>query len=157
MTNHVHLLLTPHAADSCASLMKNLGQRYVQDVNYRLGRNGTLWEGRFKSSMVTTERHVLACYRYIELNPVRAGMVRNPDEYRWSSYAMNAGGETVGWLIPHNAYASLGANSSRCANYRALCTEALPEVVLEEIRKATRVGYPVGATRRPRGRPWTAK
>ena len=90
MTNHVHLLLTPHTPDACARLMKNLGQCYVQGVNQRLRRTGTLWEGRFHSCLVTAERYVLACYRYIELNPVRAGMVAAPGEYRWSSYRANA-------------------------------------------------------------------
>src|SRR5262249_33323002 len=83
MTNHVHLLLTPETQTACGLLMKNLGQRYVQTVNRRLDRSGTLWEGRFKSCLVPSESYVLACYRYIELNPVRAGMVCAPEQYRW--------------------------------------------------------------------------
>src|SRR3989440_5617612 len=93
MTNHVHLLLTPHAADACALLMKYLSQCYVQRVNKRTGRSGTLWEGRFRSCLVASEHYVLACYRYIELNPVRAGMVSHPADYPWSSYAANSPGK----------------------------------------------------------------
>src|ERR1700757_3980819 len=89
MTNHVHLLLTPQTTDSCALLMKRLGQRYVQYVNGNYGRSGTLWEGRFRSAVVQSERYLLACSRYIELNPVRAAMVGHPRQYRWSSYRIN--------------------------------------------------------------------
>ena len=93
MTNHVHLLLTPEKANSVALLMKNLGQRYVQYVNRVYRRSGTLWEGRFRSCLTQTDDYVLACYRYIELNPVRAAMVRHPRDYRWSSYPANADGK----------------------------------------------------------------
>src|SRR5438105_2497922 len=86
MTNHVHLLLTPEQANSASQLMKHLGQRYVQYVNRSYRRSGTLWEGRFRSCLTQEETYVLACYRYIELNPVRAQMARHPREYRWSSY-----------------------------------------------------------------------
>ena len=86
MTNHVHLLLTPARDDSAALMMKHLGQRYVQYVNRTYRRSGTLWEGRFRSCLTQSEDYVLACYRYIELNPVRAGMVLKPQDYRWSSY-----------------------------------------------------------------------
>src|SRR5436189_377067 len=113
MTNHVHLLLTPQAMDSCALVMKNVGQRYVQMVNKRLQRTGTLWEGRFKSCVVGSEGYVLACYRYIELNPVRAGMVVGPGLYRWSSYRANAGGEVDSLLSPHAAYEALGLDMEK--------------------------------------------
>ena len=86
MTNHVHLLLTPEKENSAALLMKNLGQRYVQYINRTYRRSGTLWEGRFRSCLTQTEDYVLACYRYIELNPVRANMVNHPRAYPWSSY-----------------------------------------------------------------------
>src|SRR5215467_13960820 len=85
MTNHVHLLLTPQTTDGCGLLMKRLGQCYVQYVNRSYGRSGTLWEGRFRSALVQSERYLLACSRYIELNPVRAAIVRHPSHYRWSS------------------------------------------------------------------------
>jgi putative transposase len=80
--------------------MKFLGQRYVQYVNRVYKRSGSLWEGRFRSSLVQTERYVLGCYRYIEMNPVRANMVKHPGEYPWSSYAANARGKKVEWLVP---------------------------------------------------------
>ena len=83
MTNHVHLLLTPEQYDSAALLMKHLGQRYVQYINRGYRRSGTLWEGRFRSCLVQERNYVLACYRYIEMNPVRAGMATHPAEYRW--------------------------------------------------------------------------
>jgi len=158
MTNHVHLLLTPHTASACALLMKNLGQCYVQGVNHRLCRTGTLWEGRFHSCLVSSESYVLACYRYIELNPVRAGMVAAPDQYRWSSYGANAEGEVDGFLRSHAAYESLGREADQRARaYKGLCEDGLPMFVVEEIRKATRIGCVVGTRRRSRGRPPKAK
>jgi putative transposase len=154
MTNHVHLLLTPHTPDSCGLLMKNLGQCYVQKVNHRLGRSGTLWEGRFHSSPVTSDGYVLACYRYIELNPVRAGMSAVPEDYRWSSYCSNAHGRHDQLLRPHAAYERLGSEGEpRSSAYRTMCNAGIPSMVLEEIRKAARVGCPIGSIRRGRGRP----
>ncbi len=154
MTNHVHLLVTPHAAESCARLMKNVGQHHVQRINSRRKRTGTLWEGRFYSCPVTTERYLLACYRYIELNPLRAGMVSHPAEYGWSSYRVNAGGKRDGLLTPHPAYVGLGEDDERRRlAYRELCEQPLQAQAIDEIRKATRGGYVVGTPRRPRGRP----
>jgi putative transposase len=147
MTNHVHLLVTPHATNACAQLMKNLSQQYVQRTNYRLGRSGTLWEGRFHSSLVTTEHYVLACYRYIELNPVRAGMVESAHQYGWSSHAANARGQ-CGFLQPHAAFKALGAGA-----YQELCDAGLGHQELEEIRSTIRTGRATGAVRRKRGRP----
>jgi len=154
MTNHVHLLITPHTPDSCAKLMKNLGQNHVQRINSRRRRTGTLWEGRFWSCPVTTERYVLCCYRYVELNPARAGIVQHPGDYPWSSYQQNIEGNPGGLLDPHAVYLSIAAEkTARGKDYRALCDEPLAPEVIEEIRKATRGGYVVGAARRPRGRP----
>lgn len=99
MTNHVHLLLTPQRVDSVALTMKHLGQRYVQYINRTYRRSGTLWEERFKSCLAQDEAYVLACYRYIEPNPVRASMVKRPGEYRWSSYRANALGEADELLV----------------------------------------------------------
>jgi putative transposase len=158
MTNHVHLLLTPETSDSCALLMKNLGQRYVQRVNRQLERTGTLWEGRFKSCLVRSESYVLACYRYIELNPVRAGLVALPGQYRWSSYANNAEGRMGGSLSAHPVYEALGLDvEQRTLAYRRLCETPPQESEIEEIRKATRLGCVTGAKRRGRGRPREAK
>jgi len=89
MTNHVHLLLTPMTSNGVGYLMKRLGQRYVQYINRTYLRSGSLWEGRFRSCLVQGARYALTCYRYIELNPVRASMVQHPAEYRWSSYRAN--------------------------------------------------------------------
>jgi putative transposase len=158
MSNHVHLLITPQTPDACGAFMKHLGQCYVQAVNKRLARSGTLWEGRFRSSLVQSESYVLACYRYIELNPVRAGMVSSPDDYSWSSYAANAEGKENALLQSHPAYESLGQDRrQRTAAYKELCGDALPLIDLEQIRKATSVGCVVGAPRRQRGRPFMAK
>jgi putative transposase len=155
MTNHVHLLLTPHVPDGCSLLMKHLGQCHVQRINRRLGRTGTLWEGRFRSCLVPSERYILACYRYIDLNPVRAGMVGAPDEYRWSSYALNAGGSGLDFVEPHEVYEALGDDApQRASAYRDLCRAEPPEKLIDEIRKATRVGCVAGTPRKSRGRPW---
>lgn len=148
MTNHVHLLLTPRTRDSCAFLMKRLGQCYVQTINRSLGRTGTLWEGRFRSCLVASSDYVVACYRYIELNPVRAGMVRRPDEYPWSSFLANAAEEHDPLLSPHPALESVGAVA-----YRAFFDAPFENCLLEEIRKATRNGYELGKPRKSRGRP----
>jgi putative transposase len=158
MTNHVHLLLTPQAEDSCARAMKNVGQRYVQTVNKRLERTGTLWEGRFKSCVVPSEAYVLACYRYIELNPVRARMVDSPGSYRWSSYRVNAEGDADGLVSPHPSYDALGLDGGqRLSAYRALFESAPSAPIVEEIRKATRIGCVAGKKREERGRPWDGR
>lgn len=148
MTNHVHLLVTPHAETSCAGLMKRLGQCYVQRLNTRLERKGTLWEGRFRSGLVASEHHLLACYRYIELNPVRAGIVRGPEDYRWSSYRSNALGEASSLITPHAAYLSLDRSSERRRQaYAALFREPLSRDFMDEIRIATARGIVVGAAK----------
>ena len=108
MTNHVHLLMTAAKDDGPSLLMKHLGQRYVQYVNRLYGRSGTMWEGRFRSSIVQQRAYLLRCHRCIELNPVRAGMVSHPAEYRWSSYRANAGHTTSSLVTPHAEYLALG-------------------------------------------------
>jgi putative transposase len=101
MDNHVHLLVTPAKDDSMSRMMKAVGERYVRAFNKRHKRTGTLWEGRFKSSIVETAKYLFTLYRYIELNPVRAGMVAHPSEYAWSSYGANAEGAEVILVKPH--------------------------------------------------------
>ena len=153
MSNHVHLLLTPRDGASFTSFMKSLSQSYVQYVNRTAMRTGTLWEGRFRSCLVASDHYVFACYRYIEMNPVRAGMVASPAEYRWSSYKANAHGG-VGFIQPHPAYVGMAAETvDRGKAYREMFGSAVDEKVLEDIRKATRGGHPAGASRRGRGRP----
>jgi putative transposase len=125
MTNHVHLLLTPEQHDSAALLMKHLGQRYVQYINRGYRRSGTLWEGRFRSCLVQERNYVLACYRYIEMNPVRAGMVTHPAEYL-------ALGET---------------EVARLVNYRHLFDTGIDPNLIAEIRTATNGNYALGTER----------
>lgn len=121
MTNHVHLVMTPHTSGSIAGTMQSLGRRYVYYVNHRYRRSGTLWEGRYKASLIDSEHYLLTCYRYIELNPVRAGMVARPGEYRWSSYNAHAHGTCDATLTFHSQYLALGGKSAqRQAAYQAL-------------------------------------
>lgn len=142
MTNHVHLLLTPAAVDSCATLIRDLGQRYVQYFNRRYARSGTLWESRYRSCLVDSATYVLACYRYIELNPVRAGMVVSPVDYRWSSHLGNAGRTVNKLLTPHPEYAALGADAAvRHASYRQLFARGDEPGFLAAVRDATNGGF----------------
>lgn len=140
MTNHVHLLLTPPSAGACAALMRELGQRYVQYFNRRHHRTGTLWEGRFHSSVIGTSDYVLACHCYIELNPVRAAMVTSPDAYRWSSHAGNTGMRNDSLLGRHVDYVALGGPHE----YARLFAEGLSPTMLAKIREAVHGGYPLG-------------
>lgn len=145
MTNHVHLLLTTAASDGVAALMKALGQRYVQYVNRSYRRSGTLWEGRYRSCLVQEESYLLTCQRYIELNPVRAGMVRHPAEYLWSSYRANAQGEASGLITPHPQYLAQGADATaRQLAYRELFRHELEPGVVDAIRQATNGNYALG-------------
>jgi putative transposase len=148
MTNHFHLLITPLMGRGASLLMKRLGQRYVQYVNKTYRRCGTLWDGRFRSSLVQTSRYVLACYRYIEMNPVRASMARHPGDYPWSSYAANAEGRHMKWLVPHGEYLALGLTTeSRYAAYRGLFASELDPTLLKAIRSAAHAGYAIGNQR----------
>jgi REP-associated tyrosine transposase len=144
MTNHVHMLLTPSTATGCIRLMQELGQRYVQHFNRRYDRSGTLWEGRYRSCIAESSRYVLACYRYIELNPLRAGMVQHPRDYAWSSYCVNAGERVDPAITPHAEFAALGdVPSKRYSAYRALFEEMLDPTLTTAIREATNRGYPL--------------
>ena len=108
MTNHVHLLVTPQTSNGVSRMMQTLGRHYVRYFNYTYQRTGTLWEGRFKSCVIDAEEYLLTCQRYIELNPVRAGMVDSPEDYVWSSYRANGLGANVKMHTPHVLYQSLG-------------------------------------------------
>jgi REP-associated tyrosine transposase len=146
MTNHVHLMITPHAPHSCSLLMKHLGQRFAQHCNRTWGRSGPLWEGRFHSSVVDSDGYLLRCQRYIERNPLRAGMVRHPAEYGWSSFRTNAFGLPSALISPHEVYLSLGRTEvNRRLAYRAMFD--VPEDVRElmAIREAARGGFALGS------------
>lgn len=145
MTNYVHLLLTPTCCAGAGLLMKGLGQRYVQYVNRTCQRTGTLWEGRFRSCLVQQDNYVLACYRYIEMNPVRAGMVIHPGDYRWTSYRANAQGELSGFISPHAVYSELGSGSAQRAEaYRSIFNDRLSPGLIEQIRSSTNGNYVLG-------------
>lgn len=148
MTNHVHLLLTPERPDGPALLMKHLGQRYVQYINRVYRRSGTLWEGRFRSCLAQDDNYVLACYRYIEMNPVRADMVSHPRYYRWSSYLANAEGKFDSLITPHALFVQLGRDEEkRREAYRALFAAHLDSGCIERIRNATNGNYALGNDR----------
>jgi putative transposase len=148
MTNHVHLLLTPERTEGPSRLMQAVGRRYVRHVNGGYRRTGTLWEGRYKSALIDSERYLLICSRYIELNPVRAGMVDRPDDYRWSSYRCNATGRRDEVTQPHPLYSRLGGDAEqRQASYRALFAGHLDEAVLTSIRQGTEAGEVIGNDR----------
>lgn len=138
MTNHVHLLVTPAEERSLPLLMQAMGRGYVQRLNKLYARTGTLWEGRYKASLVQDNCYLLTCQRYIELNPVRAGMIKRPDDYPYSSYPHNALGSTDPLVSPHPTYLALGSSTrDRLSAYRKLFGENLPSEVLDTVRDTT--------------------
>ena len=147
MTNHVHFLVTPEQPDSICRATRVIGSRYAYCFNKRYGRTGTVWEGRHKSSLVQSDRYFLACSRYIELNPVVAGMVDKPEQYKWSSYSVNAWGGASN-LTPHEEYFKLGRDSkARCYAYRELFKHHLSERDIHLIENASHYCHPVGDDR----------
>jgi len=148
MTNHIHLLLTPDKPDSLGKLFQAIGRHYVPYVNETYQRTGGLWEGRYKSSLVDSQNYLLRCMRYIEMNPVRAGMVKSPSEYRWSSYAANALGDSNFILTPHEEYLQLSSlKEKRLAIYQSMFTELASEDGWQAIRESVQTGTPVGSDR----------
>jgi putative transposase len=148
MTNHVHLLCTPRVDNAVSHLMQALGRQYVRYFNFSYKRTGTLWEGRFKSCLVQEESYLLQLYRYIELNPVRAGMVAQPSDYVWSSYQINALGKESELCTPHDCYLALGRDAAqRQANYRELFQSHVDGELLESIRLAVNKGFVFGNSR----------
>jgi putative transposase len=128
--------------------MKALGQCYVQYFNRTYQRSGSLWEGRYRSCLTQEEDYLLACHRYIELNPVRAAMVLHPADYHWSSYLANAQGEADALIQPHPAYEALGANAEdRQVAYRELFRHELEPGLVDEIRRATNGNFALGGER----------
>ena len=148
MTNHVHLLVTPHLETSIGKMMQMLGRYYVQYFNYTHKRTGTLWEGRYKATLIDTEEYLLTCMRYIELNPVRASMVNHPAEYPWSSYHYHALGKVDGLVTSHREYQCLGKTElERQSAYRQLFRAHISEMTLAEIREATNKAWVLGSER----------
>ncbi len=148
MTNHVHLLMTPSAEDSLSRVIQHLGGQYVQYVNKTYHRSGTLWEGRHKGSMVDADRYLLTCYRYIELNPVAAAMVKKPEQYQWSSYHTNGAGNQDDLISPHPVYTNLGATmKDRCYAYRELFREKLTDGGVHELKSCLSSNYILGDQR----------
>lgn len=145
MPNHVHLLASPNDADSLPRTMQSVGRRYVRYLNHRHQRSGTLWEGRYRATVVDAEPYFFRCSRYIELNPVRAGLAPDAGAYRWSSYKANALGSTDTLITPHALYRTLGADTAASsAAYRALFAQPLTESDLAAIRSATNRGWALG-------------
>jgi len=144
MSNHVHLLITPHDLHACALLMRELGGCYGSYFNRRYGRTGTLWEGRFRSCLVDSAAYVLACYRYIERNPVRAGIVQSMHEYEWSSFGVNSGAGTDSAVAAHAEYLALAEqDASRHSAYRVFAQTPDEGGFVATIREATAGGYPL--------------
>ncbi|MFM9886255.1 MAG: transposase [Burkholderiales bacterium] len=148
MTNHVHLLLTPRKAAAVPRLIMSLGRRYVQYVNRTHGRSGTLWDSRYKSSVIQPDTYLLRCQRYIELNPVRAAMVSDPAHYRWTSYRANALGVPDSLITAHALYLALGSgDKARQGAYRALFRSHLDKAEIDGIRLALNQNQPLGNAR----------
>ena len=146
MTNHIHLLATPHKENGISKMMQMLGRYYVQYYNYTYQRTGTLWEGRYKASLIDSETYALLCYRYIELNPVRADMIKHPAEYPWSSYRANAMGESDRLITPHLMYEALGQDEAlRQHQYRTLFDGQIDELSLMQMREATNKAWVLGS------------
>ena len=145
MTNHVHLLVTPGTASSLPKTMQGIGRVYVQYFNSRHRRTGTLWEGRYKAAIVDDERYLLTCMRYIELNPVRAGVVASPAGYLWSSHRANAYAGVDSLIRPHPVYRQLGESAeTRQAAYRELFRSSIAQDELCAIRDATQNAWALG-------------
>ena len=148
MTNHLHLLVTPGNQKSLPRTMQALGRRYVRHVNAASRRIGTLWEGRYRAAPIDSEAYFLACCRYIELNPVRAGMVVHPGDYVWSSYRAHALGTADALLRDHRLYRGLGRSpAERRGAYRALFGPPVDPAFLDELRAATNGGWALGDER----------
>jgi putative transposase len=146
MTNHVHLLVTPCEAGAVGAMMQDIGRRYVRVINTIHKRTGSLWEGRFKASLVDSESYLFNCHRYIELNPVRAGIVGHPAAYPWSSHGHYGSAHANGLITEHPEYQRLGrTENERRASFRALCAKPLQPHVIDQIRTAINTDSAVGS------------
>jgi putative transposase len=154
MTNHVHLILTPDEVHAISDAMHSASRRYAGYFNHRYQRTGTLWEGRFHASLITTDPYLVTCHRYVDLNPVRAGLVASPELYPWSSHRFYTMGEANPLLTPHPAICALGPEPCAMGRaYQALFSTPLGPAELEAVRKASRSGRAIGAKKRAMGRP----
>ena len=151
MTNHIHLLASPLYADSISKALQSVGRRYVQYYNHTYQRTGTLWEGRYRATVIDSEQYLLKLMHYIDMNPVRAGIVRHPRQYAWSSYRHYADGDkgpNSSWLMPHQLYLALGrTDEERRLAYQQLFASIAAEEDLNAIREATNKGWALGSER----------
>lgn len=146
MPNHLHLLATPVRSDSLQKVMQQVGTRYAMYLNDSRDRTGSLWEGRYRACPIETERYFLACSRYIELNPVRAGLAKTPHDFRWSSFRHNVSERVDPLISMHTVFRTLGPNdAARFKGYRALFEGVMDNASLKLIRDATNSGTPLGA------------
>ena len=146
MSNHVHLLVTPDTAQSLAMCMRHVNWRFSLHSNEVRSRTGALWEGRYKACVIDADDYFMACSRYIEMNPVRAGLAADPAAYRWSSYKANAEAKADALITPHPLYEALGADAAaRAEAYRSLFAGALGADTLKSIRDAVNGGGALGA------------
>lgn len=144
MPNHIHFLITPHTDDAISATTRCVGSNYTSYVNQRYDRTGTLWEARHKSSLVDSAEYLLKCYRYIELNPLRAGLVKKPGEYTWSSFLLNIS-PNAGWLSQHTLFESLGnEDSERARNYYDFVMSEYDSCETFEISQAISADKPLG-------------
>lgn len=145
MDNHFHLLLTPSTVDGLPQMMQAVGRRYVRYFNDRHGRTGTLWEGRYRSTLIQTERYLLACMAYLDLNPVRAGLVAQPKDYPWSSYRHYAGVSPARGLTPHAIYWEMGNTPfAREASYAEMVQAGIPVAVQSAVAASALHGWALG-------------
>jgi putative transposase len=150
MPDHVHLLITPTEEGAAGALMQRLGRRYVRYFNDRHARSGTLWEGRYRSTVIEPARYLLACYRYIERNPVRAGLVSEAAHYTWSSCRHHLGLASDPLLTDHACYWALGNTPfERQAAYGAMLDAGEPPAELAAIRYAAHAGWMLGQAGQP--------
>jgi len=146
MSNHVHLLLTPERAGAASAMLQDLGRRYVRTINDAQGRTGSLWEGRFRSNLVDSDTYFMACHRYIELNPVRAGIVVRPLDYIWSSHAHYANGRPDALVTEHDSYLRLGSTPElRRKAFVPLFQAPVEENDVRRLRTAVNRGWALGS------------
>ncbi len=145
MTNHIHILVTPQDKQGISRMMQYVGRRYVPYINHTYGTSGSIWEGRFKASLISDEQYLFTCMRYIELNPIRANMVNSPGHYRWSSYRYNAQGKNDRIVTEHPLYTDLGkTKATRRETYKDLFRAHIDAEQLKSMRAAWQTGTPLG-------------